>query len=221
MIREIFPTAIVINDVDLSEEKISDLKVAVNAIFLHNYGITREQAYIDGSVNERGNYSDTIPVFNEENLSVFPVLKELREIIIDGFYELAQYYENNNLSREDIAALIATNHSQLPIMRQTQSMTAHTHPGTVASALFYLVDIDNEKDGGQLVLRDPSWHTTAGFRNSLDYEVETKTGRLVVFPTHIWHEVKNYLGDKDRISIVTNLCPLNEIFMKSLCVGLL
>lgn len=217
-VHEIFPTAIVINDLDLSEEKINDLRIAVNSIFLHNYGMTREQAYIDGGSNERGNYADTIPVFNEENMEVFPVLRELKEIIIDGFYELAQCYENNNLSREDISALVASNLGQLPILRKTQSMTAHIHPGTVASALFYLTDIDNEKEGGQLVLRDPSWHATAGFRNSLEYEVETKAGRLVVFPTHIWHEVKNYLGDKDRISVVTNLCPLNEIFLKSLCV---
>ena len=134
---------------------------------------------------------------------------DIPEVFIDGFHELAQAHENNDLSRESVDKLFADNFGQLPIMKTGQSLPAHTHPGAVASAVFYLTDVDNEKDGGQLVLRDPSWHTTLGFRNNMEYEIGTKAGRLIVFPVHIWHEVRPYFGKEDRVTIVANLSYIN------------
>lgn len=209
-IREIFPTNIVIKDIDLTQDQILELTVAVESIFLHNYNVTREEVRSSKNPMDKGNFADPIPVFTEENLKVFSELKYVKEIFIDGFYELSQSYEDSDLSRDAIKMLFENSLGQLPVMRTGQAHPAHTHPGAVASAIFYLTDVDNKKDGGQLILRDPTWHSTPGFRNSMQYEIETKAGRLVVFPVHVWHEVKTYLGEKDRIAIVANLSLMNS-----------
>ena len=198
-VHKIFPTNIVIQDVELTEKQANDLLVAVQAIFLDN------QIHNNGT----GSWAEPLPVFTQDNLRIFPVLNDIREVFIDGFHELAQAHENNDLSRESVDKLFADNFGQLPIMKTGQSLPAHTHPGAVASAVFYLTDVDNEKDGGQLVLRDPSWHTTLGFRNNMEYEIGTKAGRLIVFPVHIWHEVRPYFGKEDRVTIVANLSYIN------------
>lgn len=202
-VYQIFPTNIAVRDIELTEQQVADLHVAVESIFLHTYQTSRDQARVD--TQGVGNCADPIPVFTKENLDVFPVLNEVKEMFVDGFLELAQSYSNNNFSKDGIRRLFRDTYGQLPVMKSGQNMPAHTHPGTIASAVFYLTDVNNETEGGQLVLRDPSWHSTPGFRNDMEYEVETKAGRLVVFPVHLWHEVRTYFGEKDRVTIVANL----------------
>ena len=212
-IHEIFPTNIVIQDIELSEKQTKDLIIAIESLFLHNYGVPRDSAISGENKLTSGNCADPMAVFTAENIKVFTVLKDIKEIFINGFYELSQSYENSNLTREVISNLFENDFGQLPIMKKGQNMPAHTHPGCIASAVFYLTDVDNEKDGGQLVLRDPSWHSTPAFRNSMEYEINTKAGRLVVFPVHVWHEVTSYFGDKDRVTMVANLSYMNSEFV--------
>ena len=207
-VHKIFPTNIVINDVDLTDEQKADLSVAVESIFINEYSMSREHARNEPS--KYGNHADSFGVFTEENMEVFPVLKDLRNIFVDGFFELAQSHDNSNMSRESISRMFKGNFSALPIIRKGFGMDVHCHPGCIASAVFYLTDVDNEKDGGQLVLRDPSWHTVPGFRNEMEYEISTRAGRLVVFPVHTWHEVKTYIGDQDRITVVGNLSYITD-----------
>jgi Rps23 Pro-64 3,4-dihydroxylase Tpa1-like proline 4-hydroxylase len=74
-----------------------------------------------------------------------------------------------------------------------------------AFGIFYLTDVDNEKHGGTLVLHDPAFHGVFNFHEARTYDVATKKNRLVICPNHIWHEVKQYLADDERITIVVNL----------------
>lgn len=196
-----FPTPVVITDVELTETQIKDLKVAVQAIFMDN------MLHSDPENGQAGSnaWAEPFPVWTPENLKTFPVLNDIREIFIDGFYELAEAHEFNQLSREIVSDLFADNYGQLPIMKTGDSLPVHTHPGAVASAVFYLTDVDNEKDGGMLALRDPSWHTTLGMRNKMEEFIETRAGRLIVFPTQIWHDVRPYYGKEDRLTMVANL----------------
>ena len=200
-VYDIFPTKLVIKDIELNDKQIFDLTVAVQSIFLDN------QIHNDNETGSSGSnsWAEPFPVFTQKNLEIFPVLNDVKEIFIDGFYELAEAHVNNELTRDMVASLFADNFGQLPVMKTGDSLPVHTHPGAVASAVFYLTDVDNEKDGGMLCLRDPSWHTTLGFRNPMEHFVETKAGRLVVFPTQIWHEVRPYYGEEDRMTIVGNL----------------
>ena len=103
------------------------------------------------------------------------------------------------------------NHAgRLPIMRNGDYKGIHSHPGSTAFGIFYLTDVDNKKDGGKLILRDPSFHTNPGFRSLMTHEIETKAGRLVIAPSYIWHEVTPYYGKEDRITVVSNLVYVPE-----------
>ena len=98
------------------------------------------------------------------------------------------------------------NIGKLPIMKKGDYQRLHGHVNAVAFAIFYLTDVNNERQGGELILKDPSFNTNYGFKPPEDYAVETKKNRLVVVPGYIWHEVTPYTGDDDRITIVMNLC---------------
>lgn len=61
--------------------------------------------------------------------------------------------------------------------------------------------------GGDLVMYDPAWRNPQKLRNegSQTYNHKKvfpfKIGELVIFPADVWHEIKNYYGKTERISL--------------------
>lgn len=201
MIHKLFPSNVLIKDVDLTDQQIFDIEVAINAIFKSHEAIT-------GSHIVSG--EDSMPLFTEENINTFPIIKQLKDIFLDGFCELAQSLPNNIMTRDDIELMMDNHSGRLPIMRSGDYKGIHSHPGSTAFGVFYLTDVDNKKDGGKLILRDPSFHTNPGFRSDMTHEVETKAGRLIIAPSYVWHEVTPYCGKEDRITVVSNLVYVQE-----------
>jgi len=197
MIKNIFPVNVYIEDIEKDNEWSNDLSAVSNAIFL------KHQAETGSSRNDIGD--NEIPLFTEENIAEYPILNGLREIFIDGFYALASSYDNNTLTREIIKEKVCRNIGKLPFMKKHDYKSVHDHVGASAFAIFYLSDVDNDKHGGQLVLRDPSFNSNQHFSPTRNYKIETKKNRLVVAPAYVWHEVTPYLGEEDRITIVINL----------------
>ncbi len=197
MIKTVFPVNVLIKDFEKSESFSSELSACVQAIFqsqLIEKGLTR---------NEVGD--NEFPVFTSENLEKFPILKELRGIFIDGFFELANSFEENVLTKDIIAKMVSTNVGKLPLMQKGDYQRLHTHTSSIAFGIFYLTNVDNDKFGGKLMLKDPSFHANSSFHPPEDYEIETRKNRLVIAPAYVWHEVTPYNGDDDRITIVINL----------------
>ena len=87
MIHSIFPTNILIEDIDFTDEEISEMSFAINAIFKSHEAITGSHV-ISGE--------DSMPLFTDENITVFPILKKLKKIFADGFYKLADKLESIN-----------------------------------------------------------------------------------------------------------------------------
>ena len=205
MIHDLFPTKVLIKDIEFTAKEAEDLNVAIQAIFTSHTAQT-------GSHVDSG--EDSMPLFTAENIQVFPILKKLKDIFVDGFWELgmasAEVSADPAGARKKIEELVDNHAGRLPIMRKGDYKQVHSHPGNVAFGVFYLSDVDNEKDGGYLVLRDPSFHTTPHFVGPSKHKIETKAGRLIIAPTHIWHEVTPYYGDEDRITVVSNLCYMPE-----------
>lgn len=204
MIHDLFPTKVLIKDIELTEKDATDLEVAISAIF------TAHEAK-SGSHVDSG--EDSMPLFNEYNIKVFPVLQKLKDLFIDGFVELGLAYEGNTKqedTREKIAEMVDNHAGRLPLMRNGDYKQIHSHPGNVAFGIFYLTDVDNEKDGGYLVLRDPSFNTTPVYGGQQTCKIKTKAGRLIIAPTHVWHEVTPYHGKEDRVTVVSNLCYMPE-----------
>tara|TARA_B110000879_G_scaffold67026_1_gene93842 strand:+ start:56 stop:670 length:615 start_codon:yes stop_codon:yes gene_type:complete len=198
MIKTIFPINVLVKDYDLPEDVTNELAIAMPAIF--------QSIMLEHDIDADEASSNEFPVFTDKNLEAFPALLKLREIFTDGFFELANSFEDNTLTRELISNMTKFNIGKLPIMKKGDYQRLHGHVNAVAFAIFYLTDVNNERQGGELILKDPSFNTNYGFKPPEDYAVETKKNRLVVVPGYIWHEVTPYTGDDDRITIVMNLC---------------
>lgn len=197
MIKTIFPVNIFIEDNEKDEEWTETLKNVSVAIF--------QSTIAEKNLSKEDLADDEIPFFTEENLKKYPILKELQEIFIDGFYELAKSYDNNTLTREKISEMVSKNSGKLPLMSKYSYKSVHSHVSSSAFAIFYLTDVDNKKNGGKLILRDPSFNANAYFKPEEKFALETRKNRLIVAPAYVWHEVTPYFGDDDRLTIVINL----------------
>ena len=199
MIRTIFPINILVKDYEKSDEWNSTISAFIKAHFTK-------------AIAEKGSYfaaaDEDIDVFTEENMTAFPELRELFNMFIDGFYELSNASSSGNeipLTREEITKKIHKDLGRLPLMRNGDQKNLHTHNEASAYAIFYLSDVENEKEGGQLILHDPTFNTLRYFTSQKTVGIETKKNRLIVAPTHIWHEVTRYTGFDERLTIVLNL----------------
>ena len=95
----------------------------------------------------------------------------------------------------------------------------HSHPGSFWSAVYYVDDggIDGDPSlGGELEFMDPRGPGPAMYAPQLAYgsaglsvganeTVRPKTGRMVMFPAWLLHQVRPYKGNAERISIAFNL----------------
>lgn len=197
MITSIFPNNILVKDYELGDEWNNNVTSIVKAVF-------QQELAVKGNYAEAGN--DSVPVFTEENMKMCSELAELREMFTDCFYELASSYTTNKLTRDDIAKRLRVELGRLPFMKKNDFKRIHNHDSLVdAFGIFYLTDIDNEHDGGELVLHDPSFSGVFNFHEKRTMEIATKKHRMVICPNHIWHEVTRYNGEKERITIVLNL----------------
>ena len=95
----------------------------------------------------------------------------------------------------------------------------HSHPGSFWSAVYYVDDggIDGDPSlGGELEFMDPRGPGPAMYAPQLAYGsaglsvganeiVRPKSGRMVMFPAWLLHQVRPYKGRAQRISIAFNL----------------
>ena len=96
----------------------------------------------------------------------------------------------------------------------------HSHPGSFWSAVYYVDDGGIDADpalGGELEFMDPRGPLPAmaaphlgfampgGLSAGATERVRPKSGRLVLFPAWLMHQVRPYRGTAQRISIAFNL----------------
>jgi uncharacterized protein (TIGR02466 family) len=95
----------------------------------------------------------------------------------------------------------------------------HSHPGSFWSGVYYVDDGGIDADpalGGELEFMDPRGpgpamyaphlaYGTAGLSVGANETVRPKSGRLVMFPAWLLHQVRPYRGKAQRISIAFNL----------------
>jgi uncharacterized protein (TIGR02466 family) len=96
----------------------------------------------------------------------------------------------------------------------------HSHPGSFWSGVYYVDDGGVSADpslGGELEFMDPRGAGPAMYAPQLAFAmpgglsvganetVPPRTGRLVLFPSFVLHQVRPYRGHSERISIALNL----------------
>jgi uncharacterized protein (TIGR02466 family) len=105
------------------------------------------------------------------------------------------------------------------INRSGHANEFHSHPGSFWSAVFYVDDGGIGADptlGGELEFMDPRGPGPAMYAPHLAFGsyglsvganelIRPKSGRLVMFPSWMLHQVRPYRGTAERISIALNL----------------
>ena len=101
----------------------------------------------------------------------------------------------------------------------------HSHPGSFWSGVYYVDDGGIAADpslGGELEFMDPRGPGPAMYAPQLAFAmpgglsvganetVPPRTGRLVMFPAWLLHQVRPYRGGAERISIAFNLSLLSQ-----------
>lgn len=197
MITSIFPTKILVKDFEMSDSWTQAVTDIAKTVFAKN--LAEKQDYA-------GTGNDMLDLFTEENLSQFPELVELKQMFIDSFFELASSYNKNKLTKEVITERVSKDTGKLPFMKKGDYKSVHNHDADVfAFGIFYLNDVNNEKEGGELVLHDPGFSGAWHFNDGHTHKVPTKKNRMVISPNQIWHEVTPYFGETERLAIVVNI----------------
>lgn len=202
MIHDIFPTKVLIKDYNMSDAWNNEMISTVKAIFSNE---------LAKGIDYREVGDNSIPLFTEENMNLFPVLHSLKDMFINDFYELAmsfpsyeKYKDLFKLTKDGITQRLSKETGRLPFMLSNDFKSVHDHAGAIAFGVFYLESVDNEEEGGQLILRDPSFNSNKGYSMPNTFPITTKKNRMIIGPAHVWHEVTPFKG-KERTSIVLNL----------------
>ena len=96
----------------------------------------------------------------------------------------------------------------------------HSHPGAFWSGVYYVDDAGIDADpslGGELEFMDPrgplpamaaphlGYAIPGGLSSGATERIRPKSGRMVLFPSWVLHQVRPYHGTAERISIAFNL----------------
>lgn len=143
-------------------------------------------------------------------------IQELRRFVIGSVVQVVQTL--NDYTNEQMARLQISNHTWFHVTRTGGYASAHNHPMASWSSV-YCVDpgddegADNPDNGvlrfadarpsasmfldpGNMHLKRPYNHGSVNYR--------LKPGQLIIFPSHLVHEVAPYLGQRERITIASN-----------------
>ena len=88
---------------------------------------------------------------------------------------------------------------------------SHVHPNSLFSGVYYVKSLPNS---GKLILRDhrPGSQSILPERKDIEHppsllsevDMEPKEGRIIIFPSWLWHEVEPNKSNETRISISFN-----------------
>ena len=125
---------------------------------------------------------------------------------------ISSYFIDNKIFKEKIQYCISN--AWININAKGGSNALHDHPGASLSGVFW---INAPKDSGNIVFKNPhnfvesstlpryADHLSASFNKYQSFYLEPKEGYMVLFPSHIQHNVNENLSNEDRISISFNL----------------
>ena len=143
-----------------------------------------------------------------------PCVRQLRQFMLDAVMRTA--LEASTVSAEELGRLKFHNHTWFHITRYAGSFISHNHPMASWSAV-YCVRAGDPAPGhptAGFCGFDPR-QAAGGFRDPANaqlgpaYALRTvdlrlAEGRLVIFPSYIFHEVTPFFGRDLRITVATN-----------------
>lgn len=208
MIVTPFSTKVLVKDYDMPDEWTTNLISTLEFLAEHNtIACSLTKLLTDNTVAEQFKYDThkrTKPyIVHEESAQHFTIISDLRNIFLQGFLDLNTAY-NTQYTEKHIREHYKTDSGNFAVLKSGQRVGLHRHP-SIGFAIFYLTDVDNETDGGELILHDPSFHCNKYFHSDREIRIKTKKNRLIVGAADIWHEVTPYVGNHDRMCAVIDL----------------
>jgi hypothetical protein len=203
-----FASKILVKDYDMplawTEELISTLKfLAANKAITCSLSKSLEDNLTADLLKYDTQKSTKPYVIHQQAAQEFKVIKDLRDIFLQGFLELNKHYDNG-FSEEYLQQIYLEDSGNFAVLKKGERVGLHNHP-SIGFAIFYLTDVDNYNDGGELVLHDPSFHRNQYFHPPREVRIQTKKNRLVIGAADVWHEVTPYTGNADRMCAVIDL----------------
>lgn len=208
MIISPFSSKILVKDLELPASWTQELEITLKFLMLDK----EENCSLSKSLKDNNlrliyrydEHKSSKPyIINEGTAKKHKVIEDLRNIFIDGFCELNREY-NNQYDEQYLRKTFLFDSGNFAILKKGQRVGLHNHP-SIAFAIFYLTDVDNENDGGELILYDPSFNQNKHFSPKRDMKIATKKNRLIIGPANVWHEVTPYYGNYDRLCAVIDL----------------
>jgi len=197
-IKPIYATNILVAQLDIEDDKLTTIEQylkAQHASFMADINNDHEE-YRDG--NENIIFNATI---EGECPEMADLVKQIKQSYVNLAYSNLEQYEETN---EDSLILDARIDScKINLMQPGYRLGCHTHYADDAFACFYFNDVQLH-EGGELVLYDPRWQRNYWFAGSKLEKIRPKRGMLVIAPAFIWHEVTQYNGTDDRLTLVVN-----------------
>jgi hypothetical protein len=208
MIVTPFATKILVKDFNMSDEWTNELiltlqLLAANKLVTCSLTKSLEDDTIAELFKFDGQKSSKPYIIHEEYAQQFKIISELRDIFLQGFLELNKEY-NSQYTEEYLKEQYSVDSGNFAILKTGQRVGLHNHP-SIGFAIFYLTDVDNDADGGELILHDPSFHRNNYFHPPREIKIKTKKNRLVIGAADVWHEVTPYTGKHDRMCAVIDL----------------
>ena len=198
MIRTIFPVKMFHAKMPMNDKDASSLNATCQAIF-RNHVAMKEISFQDA-----GDDGVHIPVFTYDNIKTYKEIKELYKFFAQSCHILAKEYDDT-ITFEEIIDCMEETTGRLPFMRKGDYKSLHCHSGASLVAVFYLDDVDNDKDGGKLILHDPAFNQVIRTKPKSKMPIDTEKHSIIIVPAHVWHEVTPYNGDEDRLAVVMNI----------------
>ena len=104
----------------------------------------------------------------------------------------------------------------------SNGMNLHTdedHGGTISAVCWFEGE---EGQGGDLVLWDPRWENPklwGGVKGDGKYVIPFQKGKIVMFPSSVWHGVTAYTGSTDRrsLNLVLTFKNVKDVALNDLC----
>jgi uncharacterized protein (TIGR02466 family) len=143
-------------------------------------------------------------------------IQALKRFVLGSVIRVVQ--DLNAYSDEQVKRLTISNHSWFHITRAGGYASVHNHPMAAWSSVYCVSPGDDEGadnpdngvlrfldtrpaasmylDPGNMHLRRPYGH------GSINYRLQA--GQLIVFPSHLMHEVAPYHGRSERITVASN-----------------
>jgi hypothetical protein len=203
-IKEIYATNILIKQLDIDDEV---MKIVETYLISQNLEF---KANLENDLIEYRDGRENI-IFDALNLNRCPEIKIIIDQIKQSFVELA--YSNlmncDESNREKMIFNAEIESCKINLMTTGSRLGIHTHYGDDAYAVFYFSDVE-PKYGGELLIYDPRWSRNYTFGGSKIVRITPKRKQLVIAPSFLWHEVSQYNGKEDRLTLVVNGTVINE-----------